>query len=59
MQDIPAPFHQFRKSPGFKIIVVPTLALDIGPNVGTFTSVHAVLMRTLPVPRGASFSIAA
>src|ERR1700678_3732798 len=49
MHDVYAAFRQFRKSPGFAITVILTIALGIGANTAIFTLVHAVLMKSLPV----------
>ena len=49
MHDLRVAFRQFRKSPGFVITVVFTIALGIGANTAIFTLVHAVLMKSLPV----------
>ena len=38
-----------RKSPGFALTVILTIALGIGANTAIFTLVHAVLMKSLPV----------
>lgn len=49
MHDIRIALRQFRKSPGFALTVILTIALGIGANTAIFTLVHAVLMKSLPV----------
>ncbi len=48
LQDLHFTLRLFRKSPGFGVIAIGTIALGVGASTAIFSVVHAVLMKPLP-----------
>ncbi len=43
-------FRSLRRSPGFSLVALLSLALGIGMNAAIFTLLNAIVLQTLPVP---------
>jgi predicted permease len=49
-QDLRFALRQLRKSPGYAVVAILTLALGIGANTAIFLLTYSIVLRSLPVP---------
>jgi putative ABC transport system permease protein len=50
LQDVTFAVRQFRRSPGFAVTAVLTLALGVGATTAIFSLIDGILLRPLPFP---------
>ena len=51
LQDVRVTLRGFRRSPGFFLTAIATLALGVGATTAMFTALSAVLLKPLPYPK--------
>jgi putative ABC transport system permease protein len=56
-RDVKFGIRQLRKSPGFALTAIFTLALGLGANTAVFSLINGLLLRPLPVPHAEELAV--
>jgi predicted permease len=56
-RDLRFGYRQLRRSPGFAITAILTLALGVGANTAVFSLINGLLLRPLPVPHAEELTL--